>query len=269
MKLPIEPDTIDKYIWMKKNVWADSTCVTTRAKLLTIYNFKANSPTELLELFKIEEFSPHTIAVYFQLWRAFEQYCNNGRSVTGEFMKKNRRVFKNVYQSKTYFLSMEGYKTILRQAADLSDAMYNLVFLFGGCGLRLSEALNAKWEDISADNMLRVVGKGDKVRFVPIKSEDLKKINSPLIAGPRPPYRKFFKDKTCTAHDIRAFYATTMAGSLSIHELMDLLGHESFHTTLRYIRRNPMALKGKLDAHFKAIQGTDGSTHQSDRRKGG
>ncbi len=70
----------------------------------------------------------------------------------------------------------------LIDAVDLSTARGHrnraLLELLYGCGLRVSEAVNLKYSDIYADEeIIRVTGKGDKTRLVPIGTQALKQIS--------------------------------------------------------------------------------------------
>lgn len=264
---PLSFNTLDLYLKSKKGIWAETTLVTTKAKLNKLIQLQISQPFKLLQELKLQDYSPYTIQVYFEIWRGFEKFCYAGKSPTNDFLKSNRGIFRNAYQNKTYLLTLKEYQALLAEVADKQKGLFNMLLLMGQGGLRLSEALSATWEDIGADEMLRVVGKGGKVRLVPIPLSQFYKreeIKSKLIAGDKPAYEKFFKNKPCTPHDLRAFYATSLANTVSIHELMDLLGHNNFNTVLRYIRRNPTIIKGKLNGYFESVQGTNRSNDRSD-----
>ena len=118
--------------------------------------------------------------------------------------------------------------------------------------------------------MLRVEGKGKKVRLVPVPLDQLiprGEIRSDLICTGKVPYRKFFTGKAYTPHDLRAFFATDLANTVSIYELMDLLGHSNFNTTMKYIRRNPTVIKRKMHGYYERVCGANRSTHQEDSGK--
>lgn len=261
-------DSIDQYIKSRSSFWALSTQVTARAKLRKLFRMQIVQPFRLLQELKEEGKAPYTIQVYFEILKGFEKFCNRGKSQTEEFMKKHRGLFRNAYQDKVYRLSMEEYQGILKEAEAKHLGLYNMCLLMGGAGLRLTEALKANWKDLSADGSLRVEGKGGKIRFVPIPIDQFRKEGFDAhgrIVGVSPPFRRFFSGKTFTAHDLRAFFATSIANSVSPYELMDLLGHSDFNTTLKYVRRNPKVIREKLHGHYRTIQGAIRSDDRSNQ----
>ncbi len=261
-------ESITKYINQKRLVWAETTCHTAHAKLNRMFRLQALHPMRLLKELRVERLSNYTIQVYFELWKGYERFCYDGKSPTHDFMIQNRGLFKNAYENKTYRMTMKEYKDLLEEASTMGDGLYNLILLFGAAGLRLSEGLNAKWEDLGADGQLRVVGKGGKVRLVPLPVMQFIQTESKFIAGDKPAVRKLLSNKKYTAHDIRAFFATQVATAVSPYELMDLLGHEDFNTTMKYIRRNPTIIRSKLHEHYGSIQKPNRSAHPSDSKQG-
>lgn len=144
---------------------------------------------------------------------------------------------------------------------DLRDhALFTL--LYGG-GLRIAEALSldmAAWEN--ATDILRITGKGNKEREVPLLDEIRAAVNAYRAACPfaetkeRPLFvgikggrmnagllqkrmrlwRKAMNlPETATPHALRHSYATHLLGqNLNLREVQTLLGHASLTTTQRY-----------------------------------
>ena len=142
-----------------------------------------------------------------------------------------------------------------------------LVVLIFGCGLRISEALSLKNADvINAPNSLRIIGKGNKERIVPVLPavntaiEKYMKINpygkrpdDPLFRSVRGlPMSSRMAEKVVenlrhylqlpdyvTPHALRHTFATALlAGGADLRSLQELLGHASLSTTQLYTRVN-------------------------------
>lgn len=152
-----------------------------------------------------------------------------------------------------------------------------LLLLLYGAGLRIGEALSLDYEDIPRGDMLRVTGKGNKQREVPILpaiNEALRAyinicpypftMKSPLFVGARGKrlsHSTFWKQvrilgeylglpKSATPHAFRHSFAThLLAGGGDLRTIQELLGHASLSTTQRYTKINSSHL---LAAHKSA-----------------
>lgn len=137
-----------------------------------------------------------------------------------------------------------------------------LFTLLYGCGLRINEALSLNIEDLPRDGFLRVVGKGNKERQVPILKEVEKSIDDyrhdcpfpetssrPLFLGAKGERlhqgvaQKAIRDlrkqlnlpDTATPHALRHSFAThLLQNGANLREIQELLGHVSLSTTQRY-----------------------------------
>ena len=142
-----------------------------------------------------------------------------------------------------------------------------LVVLIFGCGLRISEALSLKNRDIkNTPTSLRIVGKGNKERIVPmldaVNTAIEKYVQSnpfgnrdeaPLFRSVRGlPMSPRMAEKVVenlrhylqlpdyvTPHALRHTFATALlAGGADLRSLQELLGHSSLSTTQLYTRVN-------------------------------
>ncbi len=145
------------------------------------------------------------------------------------------------------------------QARD--TALFTLLY---GCGLRIAEALALDVRDApltGSDAPLRVTGKGNKQRIVPVlpavrtavtgwlELHPTRAANSPLFLGVRGKrldaavaqlaLRRFRRlnglPEHATPHALRHSFAThLLAGGADLRSIQELLGHASLSTTQRY-----------------------------------
>lgn len=138
-------------------------------------------------------------------------------------------------------------------------AVFTLLY---GCGLRISEALNLNLEDVGDSDVLKIRGKGNKDRYVPILPVVLSRIEEykrccpyklekgkALFVGAkgerlcsRVIQRKLQKirtnlnlPQTVTPHALRHSFAThLLAQGSDLRSIQELLGHASLNSTQRY-----------------------------------
>lgn len=131
-----------------------------------------------------------------------------------------------------------------------------------GCGLRISEALSLNIGDINHDDFLKIRGKGNKERIVPLLPVVKEKIDAYLTAcpynqkpgdalflgargeriSPRIVQRTLEKMRIAlglpdnlTPHALRHSFAThLLAEGTNLRSIQELLGHASLSTTQRY-----------------------------------
>ena len=151
----------------------------------------------------------------------------------------------------------EAHDTAAIQARDEA-----LMMLLYGAGLRINEALSLNIGDLpAADDALRVTGKGNKQRIVPLLPVVREAIGDwlklhlnpgpaePLFLGARGArlnagvVQKTLRDfrrlnglpEHATPHALRHSFAThLLAGGADLRSIQELLGHASLSTTQRY-----------------------------------
>lgn len=144
-------------------------------------------------------------------------------------------------------------------------ALFTLLY---GCGLRISEALGLNSKDVREVDFLRIKGKGNKERIVPmlpvVKSAVSKYLamcpydSDPLFYGEkgkrlnisvaekqiRDIRRKIGLPETVTPHALRHTFAThLLEAEGDLRTIQELLGHASLSTTQRYADINRERLK--------------------------
>lgn len=166
-------------------------------------------------------------------------------------------------------LSVQEVDSMIK-AIDLSlplghrnQAMIEILY---GCGLRVTELVNLKFEQLHLDNQyIRVIGKGDKERMVPIGSKAIHSLSHYLTVrklqkvatgdgsyvflsqrGRRLNREMVFQivkslaltagiKKDISPHTLRHSFATHLIqGGADLRSVQDMLGHESITTTELY-----------------------------------
>lgn len=154
---------------------------------------------------------------------------------------------------------------------------YVLVILMSNIGLRISEALNLKLDDIcfSSRELIIRSGKGNKQRTVYLNDLTLSvlrdyidndrkkylysKTSQYIFIGqksPQPMMRQSFNkifnkySDIITPHQLRHFFATNMLnkGILDIRELASVLGHSDINTTMIYTHIDKNTMKNKINS---------------------
>ena len=142
-------------------------------------------------------------------------------------------------------------------------ALFTLLY---GCGLRINEALSLDIKDYPRDGFLRVIGKGNKERQVPVLELVESALEDYLASCPysNEPNRAIFLGargqrlnqgvaqramrqlrvtlglpENATPHALRHSFAThLLQNGANLREIQELLGHVSLSTTQRYTEIN-------------------------------
>lgn len=137
-----------------------------------------------------------------------------------------------------------------------------VITLLYGCGLRISEALSLTFSDAPLPEVLRIKGKGDKTRLVPVIDVARHAVEAYLKLCPYPstPAEPMFRGvrggalnarmiqramenarlqlglpSTATPHALRHSFAThLLAAGGDLRTIQELLGHASLSTTQAY-----------------------------------
>lgn len=150
------------------------------------------------------------------------------------------------------------------------------------CGLRVSELTSLRLEDLFfGEGYIRVVGKGDKQRIVPVSSAARDKMQL-YMEFRHPKHRSettlFLNnrgtpltrvmvftiirqaakvagiDKQISPHTLRHSFAThLLEGGANIRQVQELLGHENIETTEIYTHLNRQHLSRVVDEKFSNI----------------
>lgn len=153
--------------------------------------------------------------------------------------------------------------------------------LLWGCGLRISEALSLKGSDAPLPDSLRIVGKGNKERLVPVLPVARDAVETYLAVCPHPletdgPLFRAIRGgalspreiakvmqmarmqlglpATATPHAMRHSFAThLLSAGGDLRSIQELLGHASLSTTQAYTSVDTVRLMEVYDrAHPKA-----------------
>ncbi len=156
-----------------------------------------------------------------------------------------------------------------------NKAMLEMLY---SCGLRVSELISLHIQDIFfEDCVVRVIGKGNKQRLVPMSEEALKQVNLYLMCRPqlqknqtdvlflnrrgkaltrvmvfdivRDAAERIGLKKDISPHTFRHSFAThLLQGGASIRQVQEMLGHESIVTTEIYTHLDTTHLHHTLEA---------------------
>ena len=157
-----------------------------------------------------------------------------------------------------------------------------MVEVLYSCGLRVSELTSLKISDLFfGEGYIRIVGKGDKQRLVPISNVARDKIQyymdfrtpasrseaTVFLNNRGKPITRVMVfniikqaalmagiDKQISPHTLRHSYAThLLEGGANIRQVQELLGHESILTTEVYTHVNRKHLRGVVEDSFSNV----------------
>jgi len=220
--------------------------------------------------------SPYSIQGEVRAIKAFWGYLEKEG-----YIDKNplaRFPLPKVPQKPVHILSSEQIMTLLSQTdrhTATGAKYYTILLILLDSGLRISELVHIMMKDLDLQhNCVRVLGKGSKLRTVPISNLTRKEINRFIISF-RPqlyqvesPYlfprsdgtpisinsvqqllrrlaRKIGLDgMRCSPHIFRHTFATqSIANGANVFVLKEIMGHSSLTTTMKYTHLQPHDLQ--------------------------
>ena len=150
----------------------------------------------------------------------------------------------------------------------------SILLLMWGYGLRISEVLNLKIIDLQSED-LRILGKGEKIRLIPISKEITSYINEMTQRCPfnfhknefifigkrgkklkaeiiqkeiRKLRNQLMLPEETTPHSLRHSFATQLLENMvDLRSIQEILGHSSLSTTQRYTKVSSDRLKAVLE----------------------
>ncbi len=173
---------------------------------------------------------------------------------------------------------MEAAIDLSKWEGQRNKAIIELLF---SCGLRVSELVNLKFNDIfERDKFLRIIGKGDKERLVPISESALHEIKLWLYDRNLMKIKPGEQDyvflnrrgahltrtmilimikrtaeeagitKTVSPHTLRHSFATELLkGGADLRAIQEMLGHENIKTTQIYTHIDISTLREEILTH--------------------
>jgi len=226
--------------------------------------------------------SQHSQARILSGIRSFYTYL----AIEGEITQNPAELIEGprLIQKLPEFLSVQEIEQLI-SALDLSkpEGMRNkaLLEVLYGCGLRVSELINLKLSNLSLEiEYIKVVGKGNKERLVPIGSSAIKylkhyieevRVHAPIKPGnddfvfinrlgtplSRVMIFMIIKDlaeksginKNISPHTFRHSFATHLVeGGADLRAVQEMLGHESITTTEIYTHLDRDYLRSVINA---------------------
>jgi len=243
---------------------AQRTVVSYSSAVVKLSKHFGRSPDQLSEE-ELRQFFVHLIQERHLSDSSFKVYATAIKFFYERTLGREWKIFNLVRPEKSrklpFCLSHKEVKSLLSQIR-LYDCRIALTTIYG-CGLRLSECLNIRIQNLDGNRkMLQVVaGKGKKDRYIPIPDRLLSLLRNYwicqrpsdyLFPSPRDPekimpksrlqkvFKKVVKEsqtshQQTSIHTLRHSYATgLMDKGISLKMIQELLGHNSISTTQVY-----------------------------------
>ncbi|MCL2520895.1 MAG: tyrosine recombinase [Spirochaetaceae bacterium] len=244
------------------------------------FNYQTITLLDIEEYLYQNSYRPATLAKKISALSSFYKYLIRNNLIGDNPVKNLRR--PKLYKAKVEALEVAEVDTLLAGEANANptlqlrdEALFELIY---SAGLRVSEAVGLNINDIFFnEGLIRVVGKGDKERVVPLGELAFAKLKTYLTTG-RPALKKmgsgnalflnfngnrlsrkgiWFKLQqlelasgvTSKTHTLRHSFAThLLAGGADLRVVQELLGHANLTTTEIYTHLNHKEL---AEVHHK------------------
>ncbi len=250
--------------------------------IIDLNNITQNDFRSYLSFLHNKNLTNISIARKLSALKSFFIYLDNEKVVSNAYIKSIR--MKKLQQSLPRSLNIENSIKSIDIAFSLGKKEWTkfrnkaIISLIYGCGLRIDEALSLNINDIPKkyDSVIKVNGKGNKERIVPILDNVLENIfmyinkipldiietyksknniknnrNIPLFFGEKGERlsarvvqrlveqirNHLHLDNTLTPHAFRHSFATHLLKSgVNLRTIQELLGHSSLSATERYLK---------------------------------
>jgi len=197
---------------------------------------------------------------------AFFTFCFRSEFVAEQQKLKLAKIPKNLPKFLTYKQIQDGVQSI-DQSEWMGQRDAALIIFLYATGMRISECLNMRLEDIEGTWLRVRHGKGDKERLIPIAKEALTLLQRYLNAVPFDTQDIWFNYKGQSLSRISAFkitrkylgisphvlrhsYATALIlGGADLRVVQELLGHASLLTTQVYTHIQKQNLQDTVRNH--------------------
>ena len=248
-------------------------------KINTIRDVDYQVITQYINFLK-KDYEFNSIARKVVSLRQFHQYCF--RQKITEYDASDFISLKTSSKRLIQTMSLEELTKMLNFEVETGKDLLDktLIMVIARCGLRVSEACNLKFNQVHfEEGLIRVVGKGNKERLIPIHKDALFFLNS-YIKDVRPSFIKkpsnyiFITQRSnqvsrqyvhtmiklrgqdaglnhnYSAHTLRHSFATLLLeASVDLRVIQELLGHADISTTQIYLHVNKETRKREYD-HF-------------------
>lgn len=246
-------------------------------------SFSTSDGKKVLQLARKKGLSPRSINLRITVLRNFFKFLLKKKRVKGNplatihSVKHRNPLPKNINVDQANdLLSFEGDDFLTIRDKCIFELLY-------GCGLRLSEITSLNFDSILEDSTVKVLGKGNKERIVPIGKKAMEAltkylpVREDIISFEHEPalflsirknrlsnrqlatrLSQWAKQQTIfhkiSPHTLRHSYATHMLeSSKDLRAVQELLGHENLSTTGIYTHLNFQHLSEVYDnAHPRA-----------------
>lgn len=290
-----------EYLYVEKN-YSEHTLLNYMSDLFFFYSFCMAESIEILnidqyvlrsyfaKLNMVEKIEKRTQSRKLSSLRTFYNYLFRHEIIpenpvlSVKFPKVKKRIPKN-------FSPLEMTEILENTALEIEDKNpiiqarnKAILEVFYSTGMRVSEIINCKWENLSSDkSQMKIVGKGNKERYVFFGKEAISALEeySSVFNKERVGYifrnfkgeglttrgvryilekyrREIGMEKTITPHKFRHSFATDLLDSgADIRYVQELLGHTSLSTTQIYLTVSKEKLKEvyrKAHPHAKLNQ---------------
>ena len=165
----------------------------------------------------------------------------------------------NIITEKEFTYLLEN---IISDNFEISIRQRSMLKIMWNTGIRISEMLDLKWEDVS-HRFIFIKGKGNKTRAIPYQKDlfnNMKRDSDYVISskGKKMTYSNAYKEfkkfakilgyEWFSPHTIRHSFASRLVSkNLSIEYLSRIMGHASINTTMIYIHFKEESIKEFLE----------------------